>query len=160
VLGGVLFFVVANSIAGGLSDNANMLAGLTIFSFFNTFLAVVYVTGFILLYQIEKWKGRLMHFYDAGRMGLTTYLMQAFFGVLIFSTLGFGLVAKVGASISFVIAVAIFILQIFLSKFWMKHFYYGPIEWLWRSLTNFKLQPLMKARIDPYRVAPDQSILK
>ncbi len=160
VLGGVLFFVVANSIAGGLSDDANMLAGLTIFSFFNTFLALIYVTGFILLYQTAKWKGRLMHFYDAGRMGLTTYLMQAFFGVLIFSTLGFGLVGKVGAAISFVIAVAIFILQIFVSKFWMKHFYYGPIEWLWRSLTNFKVQPLMKARINPYMVASDQSILK
>jgi uncharacterized protein len=160
VLGGVLFFVVANSIAGGLSDDANMLAGLTIFNFFNTFLAVVYVTGFILLYQTEKWKRRLMHFYDAGRMGLTTYLMQAFFGILIFSTLGFGLVGNLGAALSSVIAVAIFMLQIFLSKFWMKHFYYGPIEWLWRSLTNFKIQPLAKPRINSYMAASDQSILK
>ena len=87
VLGGVLFFVVANSITGGLSDDANMLAGLTIFDFFNTFLAVIYVTGFMLLFQKEKWNTRLMRFYDAGRMGLTTYLMQAFFGVLIFSTI-------------------------------------------------------------------------
>jgi uncharacterized membrane protein YeiB len=42
----------------------------------------------------------------------------------------------------------------------MKHFYYGPVEWLWRSLTNFKMQPLMKARINPFMVASDQSILK
>jgi len=160
VLGGLLFFIGANSIAGGLSDDANMLAGISLFDIFNTFLAVVYVTGFMLLYQNEKWKSRFMHFYDAGRMGLTTYLMQAFFGVLTFSTLGFGLVGELGAAVSFVIAVAIFILQIFLSKFWMKHFYYGPIEWLWRSLTNFKMQPLMKPRIDTYMVASDQSILK
>ncbi len=160
VLGGVLFFVIANSITGGLSDDANMLAGLTIFDIFNTFLAVIYVTGFMLLFQKEKWNTRLMRFYDVGRMGLTTYLMQAFFGVLIFSTMGLGLVGEVGAAISALIAIAIFIIQILFSKFWLKHFYYGPVEWLWRSLTNFKIQPLMKARINPYMVASDQSILK
>ena len=157
VLGGVLFFVIANSVTGGLSDDANMLAGLTIFDFINTFLAVIYVTGFILLFQKEKWNTRLMRFYDAGRMGLTTYLMQAFFGVLIFSTMGLGLVGDVGAGISALIGIAIFTIQILFSKFWMKHFYYGPIEWFWRSLTNFKIQPLMKARVNPYMVASDQS---
>jgi uncharacterized protein len=157
VLGGLLFFVVANSITGGLSDDANMLAGLTIFDFFNTFLAVIYVTGFILLFQKEKWNTRLMRFYDAGRMGLTTYLMQAFFGVLIFSTIGLGLVGELGAAISALIAIAIFIIQILFSKFWLKHFYYGPVEWLWRTLTYFKIQPLMKPRINPYMVASNQS---
>ena len=157
VLGGVLFFVIANSVTGGLSDDANMLAGLTIFDFINTFLAVIYVTGFILLFQKEKWNTRLMRFYDAGRMGLTTYLMQAFFGVLIFSTMGLGLVGDVGAAISALIAIGIFTIQILFSKFWLKHFYYGPVEWLWRSLTNFKIQPLLKARVNPYMVASDQS---
>ena len=149
VLGGLLFFVAANSITGGLSEDANMLAGLTIFDVFNTFLAIIFVMGFILLFQKEKWNRRLMHFYEAGRMGLTTYLMQAFFGVMIYSTMGLGLVNQLGASISFVIAIAIFIIQITISKFWMKHFYYGPVEWLWRSLTNFKLQPLVKPRANP-----------
>jgi uncharacterized protein len=153
VLGGVLFFVVANSITGGLSEDASMLAGLTIFDFFNTFLAVIYVMGFILLFQKEKWNRKLMHFYDAGRMGLTTYLMQTFFGIMIFSTIGLGLLNELGSSISFVIAIAIFIVQILISKFWMKHFYYGPVEWLWRSLTNFKLQPLVKTRANPLIVA-------
>src|SRR5688572_19139777 len=78
VLGGLLFFVAANSITGGLSDDANMLAGLTLFDFFNTFLAIIYVAGFMLLFQKGKWNSRLMRFYDVGRMGLTTYLMQAF----------------------------------------------------------------------------------
>ena len=160
VLGGLLFFAVANSIGGGLSDNANILAGLTIFDIFNTLLAMIYVTGFMLLYQKERWKTRFMRFYDVGRMGLTTYLMQASFGIFVFSTLGFGMVGELGASISFLIAVAIFIIQILLSKFWMKYFYYGPVEWLWRSLTNFKLQPLIKTRINTLVVASDHPTLK
>jgi uncharacterized protein len=28
-----------------------------------------------------------------------------------------------------------FLLQIFFSKYWLKHFYYGPLEWLWRAFT-------------------------
>ena len=160
VLGGLLFFVVANSITGGLSDDANMLAGLTIFDFFNTFLAAIYVAGFMLLFQKAKWNSRLMRFYDVGRMGLTTYLMQAFFGVLIFSTIGLGLLGEVGAAISALMAIAIFVVQILFSKFWLKHFYYGPVEWLWRSLTNLKMQPLMKPKINPYMMASDQSVLK
>ena len=145
-LGGFLFFVIANSIAGKLSDDVNMLAGLTIFDIFNTFLAVVYVTGFVLLFQKQKWHNRLMHFYEAGRMGLTTYLMQALFGICIFSTIGLSLVNQLGAATCFFIAVVIFVVQTLLAKFWMKHFYYGPVEWLWRSLTNFKIQPLLKSR--------------
>ena len=101
-----------------------------------------------------------MRFYDVGRMGLTTYLMQAFFGVLIFSTIGLGLLGEVGAAISALMAIAIFVVQILFSKFWLKHFYYGPVEWLWRSLTNLKMQPLMKPKINPYMMASDQSVLK
>ena len=139
VLGGVLFFAVANSIGGGLSDDANILAGLTIFDFFNTFLAMIYVTGFMLLYQKERWKTRFMRFYDVGRMGLTTYLMQAFFGIFDFFNFGIWDGRRAGSfHFGFLIAVAIFIIQMLLSKFWMKYFYYGPVEWLWRSLTNFK----------------------
>ena len=79
--------------------------------------------------------------------------MQAFFGVLIFSTMGLGLLGEIGAAVSFVVAVVIFIIQSLIAKFWMKYFYYGPVEWLWRSLTSFKMQPLIKARNNPLIVA-------
>ena len=144
VLGGLLFFLIGNSITGGLSNDVNVTAGLTFFDLFNTFLSVVYVAWFILLFQKEKWRHRLMHFYAAGRMGLTTYLTQAFFGVLIFSTIGLGLLGELGAATCFVLAIGIFIIQIWVSKVWLKYFYYGPVEWIWRSLTNFKLQPLLR----------------
>jgi uncharacterized protein len=146
VSGAVAFFVIGSAIAGPLSNDANIVAGVTISDFFNTFLAIIYVTGFILLFQKPKWNRRLMRFYEAGRMGLTTYLMQAFFGIMVFSTLGLGLVNELGAAICLCLAVFFFIIQILIAKFWMKHFYYGPVEWLWRTLTNFKIQPLLKSR--------------
>jgi uncharacterized protein len=155
VLFAVAFFVVANSITGGLSNDTNALAGISFFNFFNTFLAVIYVSWFILLFQNKKWKGRLMQFYAAGRMGLTTYLMQALFGILLFSTLGLGLVGQFGAATSFGIAIIIYVFQMWFAKIWMSHFYYGPIEWLWRSLTNFKFQPLLKNKMTSPLVASE-----
>ncbi len=143
----VLFFVLANALTGGLTDDANMLVGLSFFNVFNTFLAAVYVTWFVLLFQSDKWKNRLLHFYSAGRMGLTIYLMQTCFGVLIFSTLGFGLLGELGAATSFALAIVLFTLQVWISKVWMNYFNYGPVEWLWRSLTNFKMQPFVKSRV-------------
>lgn len=145
VLIGVAFFMVAGAVAGGnIPTPIAFAAGLTFYDIFNTFLSAIYVAWFILLFQKEKWRNRLMTFYEAGRMGLTTYLMQAVFGVLIFSTIGLGLLGELGASICFAIAVALFVLQIGIAKFWMKHFYYGPVEWMWRCLTNFKMYPLIK----------------
>jgi uncharacterized protein len=149
----VLFFVLANALTGGLTNDANMLAGLSFFNVFNTFLATVYVTWFVLLFQKDKWKARLLHFYSAGRMGLTTYLMQSCFGILIFSTLGFGLLGELGAAICFALAIVLFLFQIWISKVWMTYFNYGPVEWVWRSLTNFKIQPLMKSRVAKPMVA-------
>ena len=141
----IIFFVGGNVLLGEMPNNMNFSAGLTFYDIFNTFLAVIYVAWFILLFQKEKWRNRLMQFYEAGRMGLTTYLMQAVFGVLIFSTLGLGLLGELGAATCFGIAIILFILQMMIAKFWMKHFYYGPVEWIWRCLTNFKLYPLVKS---------------
>ena len=97
-----------------------------------------------------------MDFYEAGRMGLTTYLMQTFFGLLIFSTIGLGLLGELGAATSFGISIVIFIFQMWISKVWLKYFHYGPIEWLWRCLTNFKLQPLLKDKGKPALQVSDQ----
>ncbi len=148
VIFAVAFFMIGNGVTGGFSNDVNTLVGLTFFDLFNTFLAIIYVAWFILLFQKEKWKSRLMHFYAAGRMGLTTYMMQAFFGVLIFSTIGLGLVGELGAATSFLIALVIFVFQIWISKVCLRHFHYGPVEWLWRCLTNFRLQPLLKTKAD------------
>jgi uncharacterized protein len=107
---------------------------------FNLCMAVVYVTGIAMLFNKEKWHGRFMHFYALGRMGLTTYLMQTLFGVLLFFGIGFGLLGEIGLLASVAIGVLIFIGQIYFSKWWLARFRYGPVEWLWRSATYLKVQ--------------------
>ncbi|WP_370874927.1 DUF418 domain-containing protein [Cytobacillus purgationiresistens] len=33
------------------------------------------------------------------------------------------------------LVIVLFFIQILLSRLWVKYFYYGPIEWCWRSFT-------------------------
>jgi uncharacterized protein len=145
ILGLVLF---AAAFFGGaelanikLPDIVLWLVGGFLFDVFNLALATIYVAAIVLLFQKEKWKPRLMQFYEVGRMGLTTYLMQTLFGVLLFFGIGFGLLGEIGTLASVAIGLVIFIGQIYFSKWWLARFRYGFFEWLWRSATYFKIQP-------------------
>jgi len=102
-----------------------------------------------LLYWRKPTEGLLPSLAPLGRMGLTTYLTQTAFGVLVFYGLGFGLLGKIGVAAAVGAAIAFFILQVLLAQAWMKHFTLGPAEWLWRSLTYFKLQPITRGVSQP-----------
>jgi uncharacterized protein len=57
---------------------------------------------------------------------------------------GFGLNGLLFSYHLVLLAFAIFFLQVLLSVFWFKYFNYGPMEWLWRSLTYMKFQDIKK----------------
>lgn len=101
--------------------------------------------GFILLYQSAKF-GKLLEILSPyGRTGLTNYIMQGVIGSLIFSIWAFGAAfSNWGATALFMLGILIYAIQGFLSKYWIIYFMYGPLEWLWRSLTYLKLQPFIK----------------
>jgi len=108
-------------------------------------LSAFYVAAVTLLYWRQPSRGVLPALAPMGRMGLTTYLSQSVFGVVMFYGLGFGLLGKVGVATAIGAAIAFYVLQVLLAQLWMKRFKLGPVEWLWRSLTYFKLQPLSRA---------------
>lgn len=120
------------------------LLGGTVFDVFNAALAAIYVGLIVRLFQKEKWRPRLMIFYEVGRMGLTTYLLQAVIGTLLLFSYGLGLLGNYGATVWAIVSIVIFYFQIQFSKWWLHRFQYGPVEWLWRSLTYLKVQPLRK----------------
>ena len=109
-------------------------------------LSAFYVAVVTLLYWRKPSSGLLPSLAPLGRMGLTTYLGQSAFGVLLFYGLGFGLLGKIGVAAAVGASIAFFILQVLLARAWMTRFTLGPVEWLWRSLTYFKLQPLRAAK--------------
>ncbi len=77
-----------------------------------------------------------------GRMACTNYIMQSVFGIIIFYGIGFGLGAGVSLTVTELIALGVYSLQILLSMLWLKYFRFGPIEWVWRCFTYGKAFPL------------------
>lgn len=104
--------------------------------------ALAYVSGISLLMQTAAAKvlGLLA---PVGRMALSNYLLQSIVSTLVFYGYGLGMMAADWSSAQLLAyVVVLYLLQIPLSHWWMKRFAFGPAEWLWRSLTYLKLQPM------------------
>jgi uncharacterized protein len=108
-------------------------------------LASVYVAAFTLLFQREAWQRVLSVLAPVGRMALTNYLCQTVISLALFYGFGLGLMGKLGPALSVALALGIFALQIGVSHLWLARFRFGPAEWVWRSLTYGKAQPLRRA---------------
>ncbi|MDR1407383.1 MAG: DUF418 domain-containing protein [Tannerella sp.] len=75
----------------------------------------------------------------SGRMALTNYIGQSVFGIFIFYGTGLGLGATMGLVYVEWIAAGVFTLQMICSYVWMRYMRFGPLEWIWRTLTYGKL---------------------
>lgn len=106
-------------------------------------LALGYAAGLTLLARQERWRRRLAPFAAVGRMALTNYLMQSLVCVALFATTD--LYGKVGPALLIVPTVVVYAGQVWFSNWWLRRFRYGPMEWLWRSLTYGSIGPLRRA---------------
>ena len=101
--------------------------------------------GLILWFIKSNWMQSLRaRLACVGRMALTNYLMQSLFGLLIFTGAGLGLIGKLSWSQVYLIVPPIWLFQLIISPWWLKHFYFGPVEWLWRYLTYLKLPKMRR----------------
>ena len=69
-------------------------------------------------------------------MSLSNYLLQSLICSLLFYGYGLGLYGKVSYVVSISIVCLIYGLQIKFSHIWIKNFYFGPVQWVWRGLTS------------------------
>lgn len=79
-----------------------------------------------------------------GRMALTNYLMQSLICTTIFYGHGLGYFGQVERTGQFAIVVGVWIVQLIISPIWLKYFLFGPMEWVWRSLTYWRVQPVRR----------------
>lgn len=98
-------------------------------------IGLFYVAVIGILMSNPVWQQRLMLFAPVGRMAFTNYILQSVVCTLIFYSYGLGLYGQVGPLAATGIALAIYIVQIFVSRAWLARFRMGPLERLWRRLT-------------------------
>ena len=109
-------------------------------------LSFSYAAAIILLVQKEVWMKRLAPLAAIGRMALTNYLLMSLIFTTMFLGYGLGLYGAIGPALSVAVTLLIYTLLVALSLWWLRHFRFGPVEWLWRTLTYGQLQPMRSAQ--------------
>lgn len=141
VMGNLLYVVVGES-APRFIPSAGLLVSIIGQTFGAPALALFYMSGLTLLAQKPSWQPRLNPLASVGRMAITNYLLQTVICTTLFYGYGFGLYGKIGVAAGILLAVLIYLIQIPKSVWWLKRYRFGPVEWLWRTLTYGQRQPM------------------
>lgn len=114
------------------------------YNYFNIAMTLALGSGFALLFLRAKgrWKNALAVY---GRTALSNYILQSLIGTTLFFGFGLGLLGELHDWQTLLLAFAIILLQIKISGIWLRHFRYGPLEWLWRCGTYRRWLPLRKS---------------
>lgn len=80
----------------------------------------------------------------AGRMALSNYIGQTLICTFVFYGYGLGLYASIGRAGLMLIVIGVWIVELIVSPLWLGSFRFGPLEWLWRTLTYGDRQPMRK----------------
>jgi len=93
--------------------------------------------------------GKLRRFFSGlqvyGKMTLTNYVTQNILAVVLFSGVGFRLgMQGLSYGVYMLIALAIYIAQIYFSRWWLAKYHFGPLEWVWRQLSYGKRLPIKR----------------
>ncbi|GAB3327285.1 DUF418 domain-containing protein [Larkinella ripae] len=111
--------------------------------------------GLIMLIYQSGWLGGLMKALGAvGQMAFTNYVLQTLICTFIFFGYGLGYFGKLAYYQLFYVVAGVWIFQLIASPLWLRFFYFGPLEWAWRSLTYWKRQPFLLPRSSPETVFP------
>lgn len=104
--------------------------------------------GHIGLIMLIIKSGRLMFLQRAwaavGQMAFSNYIMQTLICNFIFLGYGLSMYGKLHRHELYYIVVGVWIFQLIVSPIWLKYFRFGPLEWMWRSLTYWEKQPFKR----------------
>jgi len=113
---------------------------------------VPFVAGYasltILIFRSETFKYLGDGMVAVGRMALSNYLMQSIIGAFVFYGFGFAHFSQMSRLDLAAFVFLVWMFQITFSVVWMRLFCYGPVEWLWRSLTYRQAQPLRRTQAE------------
>ncbi len=106
------------------------------------FASIGYAATLIWIVKREAMAGLRRRLAAVGQMALSNYLFHSITASVVFLGWGFGLAGRFDYAAQLLIVVAIWIVQLIISPIWLRSFRYGPAEWLWRTLTYGRVQPM------------------
>ncbi len=139
---GMVIFVWLRPWPNADSDLLTLIGNLAFWPVGAPLLGLGYVAIITLMMEEDACRRVLLPFAPVGRLALTNYLFHAFVIAAFTNQWGFGLYGAMGPFWGLMAVFAIFPLMIFASSWWVRHFRFGPAEWLWRTLTYLRAQPI------------------
>lgn len=115
-----------------------------IYPFQRILLVMAHSALLILLFKSNKIQGLFRRLEAVGQMAFTNYISHSVICTLFFFGYGLGYYGYLEYYQTYILVLAIWVMQLIVSPIWLKHFYFGPLEWLWRSLTYWKIQPFRR----------------
>lgn len=115
-----------------------------IYPFQRILLVLAHVAALILLYQGGYAAALFRRLEAVGQMAFTNYIMHSVICTLFFFGYGLNYYAELEFYQLYFVVAAIWAAQLIISPLWLRFFRFGPLEWLWRSLTYWKLQPFRR----------------
>ena len=110
-------------------------------------LALGYGAAILGIASFEHGKRLLGWAAPLGRMAFTNYVAQSLIFGWIFYGYGLGLFGRLGITQALAIGIAVYAGQVLFSAWWLRHYRYGPIEWLWRTLMYGVRQPMVATQV-------------
>jgi uncharacterized protein len=155
----VVFLTLRHAHTGwGLTEIQRNIVRRLLSSYSDLSQMVVWSCGFVLLYHGTPLRRALDLLAPYGRTSLTNYVTQSLVGMTLFYHFGFGLFRHLGEFYSILGGVGFFVLQCAVSHLWLAHFQYGPLEWLWRSLTFLSFQSPLRKPVRAFVGPPDAPV--
>jgi uncharacterized protein len=108
------------------------------------FVAIANASVVLLIVKAGAWKWATKPLAATGQTALSNYLGTTVICVLLFDGYGLGLFGKLQFYQLFYVVGAIWTFNLLASMLWLKYFRFGPMEWVWRSLTYWKRQPMVR----------------
>jgi uncharacterized protein len=101
-------------------------------------------TGLVILWQSGRMRELVFRVVAVGRMAFSCYILETLICTTIFYGHGLGLFGRVTRPWQIAICVVVWALLLIVAPFWLRHFRFGPLEWLWRTLTYGRVEPIVR----------------
>jgi uncharacterized protein len=128
-----------------------------IYPFQRILLVMAHVSALVLLYKSGVMQGLFRRLEAVGQMAFTNYIMQSVICTLFFFGYGLNYFGELEYYQLYFVVAAIWVLQLIVSPLWLQFFIYGPLEWLWRSLTYWRVQPFRRTEPTTGNLSPSAS---
>lgn len=115
-----------------------------IYPFQRILLVMAHAAALILLFKSGFARNVFNRLAAVGQMAFTNYITHSVICTLFFFGYGLNYYGELEFYQIYYVVLAIWVFQLIVSPIWLKHFRFGPLEWLWRSLTYWKWQPVRR----------------